>query len=51
MVHIDELYAIGLDYARTSRLGLGHCSCTAPLPPGYSKRTHRYRDFTLPCEP
>ncbi len=51
MVHINELYAMGLDHARTSRLGLGHCSYTATLRPGDSKNTHHYRDFTLPCEP
>ena len=51
MVHIDELYAMELDHARTSRLVLGYCSDTATLHPGYSKRTHRYREFALPCEP
>ena len=50
-MHIDELYAMGLDHARTSYLGLDHCSYTATLPPGYPMRTHRYRDFILPCEP
>ncbi len=48
---MDKFYTMRLDHACASRLGLGYCSYTAILPPGYSKHSHHYRDFTIPCEP
>jgi len=50
-VYIDGSFATGSYHARTPYLCLGYYRHVANLPSGYRERTHRYRYFTLPCEP